>query len=236
MGCDMADIKPIRTGNDYDAALSRIDELMDAEHGSADGQELDALADLVELYESGLFTERNSEGKDDMAISDSLLPEFDQEIAGARRTLERVPDDKFDWQPHPRSGTMVWLAGHLANLPSWAPLTINQDELDLAPGGKQMDSPPPPADTAELVATFDRHAAEARAAIAGASDAELMKPWTLLSNGQTLMTLPKVAVLRSFVMNHLIHHRAQLGVYLRLNDIPVPSIYGPSADEAPPGF
>ena len=171
-----------------------------------------------------------------MAISDSLLPEFDQEIAGARRTLERVPDDKFDWRPHPKSGTMVWLAGHVANLPSWAPLTINQDELDLAPGGKQMDSPPPPADTAELVATFDRHAAEARAAIAGASDAELMKPWTLLSNGQTLMTLPKVAVLRSFVMNHLIHHRAQLGVYLRLNDIPVPSIYGPSADEVPPGF
>ena len=171
-----------------------------------------------------------------MAISDSLLPEFDQEIAGVRRTLERVPADKFDWRPHPKSGTMVWLAGHLANLPSWAPITINQDELDMAPGGKQMDPPPAPADTAELLATFDKCAAEARAAIAGASDAELMKPWTLLSNGQTLMTLPKVAVLRSFVMNHLIHHRAQLGVYLRLNDIAVPSIYGPSADEAPPGF
>ena len=171
-----------------------------------------------------------------MAISESLLPEFDQEIAGARRTLERVPADKFDWRPHPKSGTMVWLAGHLANLPSWAPLTINQDELDMAPGGKPLDPPPPPADAEALVATFDRCAAEARAAIAGASDADLMKPWTLLSNGRTLMTLPKVAVLRSFVMNHLIHHRAQLGVYLRLNDIPVPSIYGPSADEAPPGF
>ena len=171
-----------------------------------------------------------------MAISESLLPEFDQEIAGARRTLERVPADKFDWRPHPKSGTMIWLAGHLANLPSWAPITINQDELDMAPGGKQMDPPPTPADTAELLATFDRCAAEARAAIAAASDAELMKSWTLLSNGRTLMTLPKVAVLRSFVMNHLIHHRAQLGVYLRLNDIAVPSIYGPSADEAPPGF
>ena len=168
-----------------------------------------------------------------MAINDSLLPEFDQEIAGARRTLERVPADRFDWKPHPKSGTMGWLAGHLANIPSWATLTINQDTLDLAPGGKPMDQPPPPADTADLVATLDRRAAEARAAIAGASDAELMKPWTLLSNGQTLMTLPKVAVLRSFVMNHLIHHRAQLGVYLRLNDIPVPSIYGPSADERP---
>ena len=232
----MAGPTPIRNDTDYNAALSRIDQLMGAERGSTDSEELDALADLVVLYESGPVTEWDSERKDDMAISDSLLPEFDQEIAGARRTLERVPADKFDWRPHPKSGTMVWLAGHLANLPSWAPLTIGQDELDLAPGGKQMDPPPPPADTADLVATFDRHAAEARAAIAGASDADLMKPWTLLSNGRTLMTLPKVAVLRSFVMNHLIHHRAQLGVYLRLNDIPVPSIYGPSADEAPPGF
>lgn len=171
-----------------------------------------------------------------MAISDSLLPEFDQEIAGARRTLERVPADKFDWRPHPRSGTLVWLAGHLANIPSWAPLTIDQDELDMAPGGKALAPPPRPADTAELLATLDRNAAAARAAIAGASDAELLKPWTLLSNGRKLMTLPKAAVLRSFVMNHLVHHRAQLGVYLRLNDVPVPAIYGPSADESPPGF
>ena len=171
-----------------------------------------------------------------MAISDSLLPEFDQEIAGARRTLERVPADKFDWRPHPRSGTLIWLAGHLANIPSWAPLTIDRDDFDMAPGGKAMAPPPTPADTAELLATFDRHAAAARAAIAGAGDAELLKPWTLLSNGRTIMTQPKASVLRSFVMNHLIHHRAQLGVYLRLNDVPVPSIYGPSADESPPGF
>ena len=171
-----------------------------------------------------------------MAISDSLLPEFDQEIAGARRTLERVPADKFDWRPHPRSGTLIWLAGHLANIPSWAPLTIDRDDFDMAPGGKAMAPPPTPADTAELLATFDRHAAAARAAIAGAGDAELLKPWTLLSGGRKVMTLPKASVLRSFVMNHLIHHRAQLGVYLRLNDVPVPSIYGPSADESPPGF
>ena len=171
-----------------------------------------------------------------MAISESLLPEFDQEIAGARRTLERVPADRFDWRPHPKSGTMGWLAGHLAWLPSWGTLAVNLDELDLSPGGKPMDPPPPPADTAELVATFDRHAAEARAAIAGASDAELLKPWSLLSNRETIMTMPKVVVLRTFVMNHLIHHRAQLGVYLRLNDIPVPSLYGPSADENPMGL
>ena len=171
-----------------------------------------------------------------MAISDMLLGEFDQEIAGARRTLERVPDDRLEWSPHPKSGTMGWLAGHLANVPSWGTLTITGDTLDLAPGGKPLPPPPQPQSSAELVATLDRHAAEARAAIAGASDEALMQPWSLLQNGQVLMTLPRLAVLRSFVFNHLIHHRAQLGVYLRLNDIPVPSIYGPSADEQPSGF
>ena len=167
-----------------------------------------------------------------MALSEALLPEFDHETAGVRTTLERVPADRLDWKPHPKSGSMGWLAGHLANLPSWAVLTINRDELDMLPGGKPLDSPPPPADTAELVATFDRNAAAARAAIASATDADLFQPWSLLQNGVILMTLPKVAVLRSFVFNHLIHHRAQLGVYLRLNDVPVPSLYGPSADES----
>ena len=170
-----------------------------------------------------------------MAISEMLLPEFDQEIAGARRTLERVPDDRLEWSPHPKSGTMGWLAGHLANVPSWGTLTLTGDALDLAPGGKPLDPPPQPESSAELVATLDRHAAEARAALAGASDEDLMQSWSLLQNGQVIMTLPRLAVLRSFVLNHLIHHRAQLGVYLRLNDIPVPSIYGPSADEQPSG-
>ncbi len=171
-----------------------------------------------------------------MAIAEVLLPEFDQEAAGVRRTLERVPADKFEWRPHEKSGTMIWLAGHLANLPQWAVLTMADDELDLAPGGESMPLPPTPVSVDDLVATFDRHAAAARAALAAASDADFMKPWSLLNNGTVLMTLPKAAVIRSFVMNHLIHHRAQLGVYLRMNDVPVPSIYGPSADEAPPGF
>ena len=171
-----------------------------------------------------------------MAIAEVLLPEFDQEAAGARRTLERVPADKFEWRPHEKSGTMIWLAGHLANLPSWAAVTMSGDQLDVAPGGKPMPPPPTPASVDELVATFDRCAAEARAALAGASDADFMKPWSLLNNGKVMMTLPKAAVIRSFVMNHLVHHRAQLGVYLRMNDVPVPSIYGPSADETPPGF
>ena len=171
-----------------------------------------------------------------MAIHDAMLPEFDQETASTRRTLERVPQDRLAWSPHEKSGTMVWLAGHLANLPTWVTLTIGQDELDLAPGGQAPDPPPTPGSVDEILATFDKNVAEARAAIAGVSDEELMRPWSLLQNGKTMMTLPKAAVLRSFVMNHLIHHRAQLGVYLRLNDISVPSIYGPSADENPMGM
>ena len=115
-------------------------------------------------------------------------------------------------------------------------MSIGQDELDMAPGGQPTPTPPAPASVEELLAGFDKHVADARAAIAGASDEDLMKPWSLLQNGKTMLTMPKVAVVRSFVMNHLIHHRAQLGVYLRLNDIPVPSIYGPSADENPMGF
>src|SRR6185295_12952481 len=168
-----------------------------------------------------------------MGISESLLPEFDNEMANTRKTLERVPLEKSDWKPHEKSMAMGGLATHLGNIPTWAVFTLDQDSLDLAPEGKPL----PPAELAksneELLATFDSNVAKARAAIAGASDAEFFKPWSLLNNGNTILTMPKVAVLRSFVMNHLIHHRAQLGVYLRLNDIPVPSIYGPSADENP---
>jgi len=166
-----------------------------------------------------------------MALSAALLPEFDQEMANTRKTLERVPDSKFSWKPHEKSGAMGWLAGHVASIPGWLAFTIKQDSLDLAPGGVQMQPPPPPRNNQELLAEFDKNVKEGRAVLAAASDAELMKPWSLLNNGKVTMTLPKLAVVRGFVMNHLIHHRAQLGVYLRLNNIPVPAIYGPSADE-----
>jgi uncharacterized damage-inducible protein DinB len=168
-----------------------------------------------------------------MGLSDALLPEFDNEMANTRKTLERVPHEKFDFKPHEKSTAMGGLATHLSNIPTWAVYTIDQDSLDLAPEGKPLPSAELAKSNADLLALFDTTAAKARAAIAGASDADLFKPWTLMSNGNALLTLPKIAVLRSFVMNHLIHHRAQLGVYLRLNDIPVPSIYGPSADESP---
>ena len=165
-----------------------------------------------------------------MGLSDALLPEFDQEMANTRKTLERVPDEKFDWKPHEKSFPMGGLSTHLANLPSWASVTIDQDSLDLAPNGEVVRMSPLKS-RAEVLEMFDKNVVAARYAIAGASDEHLFQPWTLLSNGKTILTLPRVACLRSFVMNHIIHHRAQLGVYLRLNDIPVPSIYGPSADE-----
>lgn len=166
-----------------------------------------------------------------MTISQSLLPEFDQEMANTRKTLERVPDDKFGWKPHEKSWAMGGLTTHLANLPSWAVLTINADSFDMAPPGGEPFKNPETKSRQEALEMFDKNVADARAAIAGASDEELFKTWSLLSGGHTILSLPKIAVLRSFVMNHIIHHRAQLGVYLRLNDIPVPAIYGPSADE-----
>jgi len=170
-----------------------------------------------------------------MGLSDSLLPEFDHEMANTRKTLERVPLEKSDWKPHAKSMAMGILATHLSNIPTWVNYTIGQDSLDLAPGGEPLPSADLAKSNEELLAAFDENIAKARAAIAGAVEEDLFKPWTLMSNGSTILTMPKIAVLRSFVMNHLIHHRAQLGVYLRLNDIAVPSIYGPSADENPFG-
>ena len=165
-----------------------------------------------------------------MGLSEALLPEFDHEMANTRKTLERIPEDKLGWKPHEKSGTLSWLATHLANLPSWSVLTLDQDSFDL-PSPESRRQTPPANSRKEVLETFDKNVAAARAAIARASDAHLLKPWTLRSAGKTVLTLPKIAVLRSFVMSHSIHHRAQLGVYLRLNNVPVPAIYGPSADE-----
>ena len=166
-----------------------------------------------------------------MRLGDTLLPEWDHEMANTRKTLERVPDEKLDWKPHEKSSTMGSLATHLANLPTWAIHTLEKDSLDLAPPGGE----PPRAELLnsrqEILETFDKNVDSGRAAIDAASNEEFSRTWTLLHGGKTILAMPKIAVLRGFVMNHNIHHRAQLGVYLRLNDIPVPSIYGPSADE-----
>ena len=166
-----------------------------------------------------------------MSISQSLLPEFDQEMASTRKTLERVPDDKLGWKPHDKSMPLGRLAGHVAELSGWAVDVIGKDVLDFSPPGGEPMKPLIPTSKKHLLEEFDKMVPAARAAIAGASDEHLMKNWKLMNAGQLFLEMPRIAVLRSFVFNHVIHHRAQLGVYLRLNDVPVPSVYGPSADE-----
>jgi uncharacterized damage-inducible protein DinB len=166
-----------------------------------------------------------------MALSDSLLPEFDQEMAATRKSLARVPDDKFDWKPHAKSMTVRQLTTHLALFPSWMIDTLEKDSFDYAPLEGEAYKPPAMNSHQDLLETFDRDVAKAREALKGSSDAQLMAIWSLLAGGKTIFSMPRIAVLRGMVMNHMIHHRAQLGVYLRLNDVPVPAIYGPSADE-----
>ncbi|MGQ0733653.1 MAG: DinB family protein [Acidobacteriota bacterium] len=165
-----------------------------------------------------------------MAIGESLLPEFDREMGLTRRILERVPDAQFAWRPHEKSMTLGRLAEHLAELPSWATMTIRESGVDMG-SARRPEGYQPPTTSAQALAMFDRHVKEARALLASRSDAELMAPWTLTANGKELFTMPKAAVLRSFVLNHLVHHRGQMSVYLRLQNVPVPSMYGPSADE-----
>jgi uncharacterized damage-inducible protein DinB len=164
-----------------------------------------------------------------MSIRDSLLPEYDHELATTRRVLERVPED-FSWKPHDKSMTLGQLAGHVANIPFWCSAVLNEPFYNLTEADIETRREPP-ASREALLRDFDTKAGAARASLASISDAEMVAPWSLKKEGQVIFTLPRVAAVRSFVMNHLIHHRGQLTVYLRLKDVPVPSIYGPSADE-----
>ncbi len=166
-----------------------------------------------------------------MSLAQALLPEFDHEMATSRRTLERVPMEKFSWKPHERSYSLGELANHLARIPGWIAPTLTRDSLDLAPEAGQFREPPVAETRESLLAFFDARVAEGREALAGTSDEAFFQPWTLKTGEVEHLTMPRAAVLRSFILSHAIHHRAQLGVYLRLNDVPVPSTYGPSADE-----
>ncbi len=166
-----------------------------------------------------------------MSIAAAMLPELDQEMANTRKTLERVPEDKFDWKPHEKSFSFGEMANHLARLPGWGTATLTTDSMDLDPEKGEF-VPPPPVDTLEgVLAAFDESVAEFKAVLEGVSDEDFMKHWTLLNGGQELFSMPRVAVVRAFVLNHVYHHRGQLTVYLRLNDLPLPALYGPSADE-----
>lgn len=162
-----------------------------------------------------------------MSISHGLLGELDYEAISARKVLERIPADKFDWKPHEKSMSMGELANHLADLFSWYRVTLEQDELDFAAGYQQ----PKATNADELTAIFDKNLAEAKESLGRAEEDVFTKNWTLRSGEHVIFTMPRPATLRTFVVNHLVHHRAQLALYLRMNDIPVPSMYGPSADE-----
>ena len=166
-----------------------------------------------------------------MSYAEALLPEFDREMANTRKVLERVPDNKFDWQAHPKSHTIGWNASHVADLPNWLAVSLTTPSLDIAPVGGPRYEFSKAASRQEVLDIFDRNVAAARKAITEVMDDEVHKPWSLLQAGKEIFTMPRSAVVRGMVMNHLIHHRAHLCVYLRLNDIPVPGMYGPSGDE-----
>jgi len=162
-----------------------------------------------------------------MTISQLLLPEFEQEMAATRKLLACVPDEKLAFQPHEKSMTLARLAGHVAELPHWAAVALQTESLEILPGQKSFIA----GSKTELMATFDKNAAEAHAAIAGATDEHFEVEWSLIMGGRKVMTLPRYKVVRTVALNHLIHHRAQLGVFLRLNHVAIPGMYGPSADD-----
>ncbi len=163
-----------------------------------------------------------------MTMSQTLLPEFDNEMRLTRKALERVPDDKFDWKPHAKSMTMGSLAGHVAELPGFAAAIVGTESLNFDKGDYK---PAVVKNRAEVLELFDRQVAAAREAIAGATDDHLRQPWHMIYQEKKVFDAPRAVALRGMTMNHLVHHRGQLTVYLRLNDVPVPGIYGPSADE-----
>jgi uncharacterized damage-inducible protein DinB len=162
-----------------------------------------------------------------MPIAQMLLPEFDQEMANTRKMLERVPDGKFDYKPHEKSMSLGRLAGHTAEMASWVSGTLKFERMDFTGEEKPFS----PATRQEILDAFDKNVVDAREALSKASDEDLMKVWTLTYKGQQIFAMPRAAVLRTMVLSHLIHHRSQLGVYLRLNNVEIPGMYGPSADE-----
>lgn len=165
-----------------------------------------------------------------MTISEGLLPEFDAEMENTRKLLAAIPDGKWDWKPHPKSMALGQLAGHVADMTSWAVDTIEKDSLDLGPGDYK---PYIPESVDNLISTFEEKRSRARAAIAKASDSDMTHVWTMTWAGQKIIEMPRIAVVRGMVLNHIIHHRGQLTVYIRLLDGKVPGLYGPSADEMP---
>lgn len=165
-----------------------------------------------------------------MSIAESILPEFNHETASTRALLERVPDTMAAWKPHVKSRSLGELAMHLAALLDWAPVTLKEFEFDTDPPDGRRYSHPAFESTARMLESYDAGVKTVRALLAAATDGEMMVPWALKSGGRTMFSMPRVAVFRAFIMNHAIHHRGQLTVYLRLCDVPLPAVYGPTAD------
>jgi uncharacterized damage-inducible protein DinB len=159
---------------------------------------------------------------------DAFVVEFDHEMAATRRVLERVPEDAFTWAPHARSFSVAGLATHLAVLPHWGCQILDGSGYDLAGASNRADTR---ASRADVLALFDRHVGDLRRCVLDKTDAELNADWTLKRGGQVVLCMPRIAALRRFLLHHVIHHRGQMTVYLRLCDVSVPPLYGPTADE-----
>jgi uncharacterized damage-inducible protein DinB len=169
-----------------------------------------------------------------MPIIDAYVAELEHESATTRRLLERMPEDRTDWKPHEKSMTLGRLCGHIAEMTTWGVLILEEDEFDLATSGERGYESFFATDRDGLLARHDRGVAALVAAARGIDDERMRGTWTLSHGGQVLFSAPRAVALRSWVLNHVVHHRGQLAVYLRLLDVPVPSIYGPSADEERP--
>jgi uncharacterized damage-inducible protein DinB len=167
-----------------------------------------------------------------MAYAEMILPEFDQEVANTRKVLEQVPEDKLDWKARPKSNTIGWNANHLAEIHAWVEGILTQREWEIAPPGGPPYQSPNLRSVREILDLFDRNVAAGRQALQSVTDEAMQQTWSLLYAGKALITLPRSAVIRRFVLNHTVHHRAILCVYLRLNDVEVPGMYQPSGDDA----
>ena len=165
-----------------------------------------------------------------MSYADIIIPEFTHEMHSTRKVLERVPEDKLDWRPHPKSQTIGWNASHLADLPCWTENILTEPSFDLHPPGGKPHQSPILKSSLEILTTFDKHVSSALKILESAKDDQVNEIWVLLKGAQPISTMPRHMAFRSIVISHMIHHRAILCVYLRLNDIPVPGMYGPSGD------
>ena len=164
-----------------------------------------------------------------MPFIDVLLPEYDREIGSTRRLLERIPDAAFDWKPHERSTPMGELAAHVVDLPRWITVVMTCQSFDLS--SELVETRPRATSTVQLLGQFEDNVGHARAQLVGAIDGTLCEAWTLKRGTHDLFTMPRIVMMRHLVLNHLVHHRGQLTVYLRMHDVPIPALYGPSADE-----